>query len=228
MQAQAWRAATRTWGIPKLRLGPGMPRHARVAPGFIAARWPPEALRRQAQSIVAVVAKPVGFGDETGIRRQTTETAVTATFLGRRRGQRRLQSPNRDRPPVRLRVLPEQALFPRSPFPHVEDQQVSRLRTTEVHVLSRLLRSLADHTPQAGPFPQHLAFNNMLVCIGCKRLSGCRPFHKQVRPSAGDGILASDAPAAVDHAVQVGVQHKLRPRLPVSVALHPRSECSRK
>ena len=192
MQAQAWRAATRTWGFPRLPLGPGMPRHARVAPGFIAARWPPEALR-QAQSIVAVVAAAVRFADKTEIRRQTTESAVAATFLSRRRGQRRLQSPNGDWRPAWLRVLPEHALFPQSPFPHVEDRQVPRLRAAAIHVPGRLLPALPNDALPAEPLSQHLAFDDVPARIGSQQLPGQRPIDEQVCPSARDCILPRDA-----------------------------------
>ena len=174
------------WGLPRLHSLVHARQGTRGSPrGFIAARWLPEALR-QAQPIDDVVAEPVGFADETGIRRQITGTAVTATFLSRHRGQRRLQSPNGDGRAARLRVLPEHALFPRSTFADVEDQQVPRLRAAAIHVPGRLLSALADDALPAGPLPQHLAFNDMLVRMGRKSLPGRRPFHKHrsVRPRA--------------------------------------------
>ena len=48
-----------------------------------------------------------------------------------------------------------------------------------------------------------------------------RPQHQQVRGTPAQAVLPLDAPAAVDDALQIGLQDELRPRLPVVEAPQP-------
>jgi len=97
---------------------------------------------------------------------------------------------------------------------------VARRRRAPVCVRRGLLEPLRYRALQ--PPAQHLALDHDPVGRRVRpRGAGPRPDDDEVRAAATQTVLALDAPAAVDDALQKRLQQKLRPRLAVLETLHP-------
>ena len=128
---------------------------------------------------------------------------------------RPLHSPHCNPLPLPHPLFLEYPVAPVLPKPHIEDHQMSGVRTGEVHVRRRLLQPLLD-SPGA-TVSQQLAFHDEPA--GRPRPGG--PDNQQVHPATAQRIFPLDAAGAVHHPVQERLQDELRPCFPVLRPLNP-------
>ncbi len=118
-------------------------------------------------------------------------------------------------------VSAKDAGFPGSAGAQVEDREVAPGTAASIHAVGGLQLFLGDHGFQPGLVADDLALDDALHGAGSQSPPGQRPFDDEVGAPAGDGVLASDAAAALDDAVEVGLQDELRAGLAVPVAVDP-------
>ena len=85
----------------------------------------------------------------------------------------------------------------------VEDHEVPGFRRAAVHVCRGLFKAISD-----GPVKPSACMENLALDDEALRPATRRPDDEQVRPTASQAVLPLNAPAAIDNALEKGLQQQ--------------------